>query len=294
MYEKILVPLDGSNASEIVMPYAEEIAAKAGGEITLASVSELPRTDTDHLFRSYLEKMGTAAKKRMKDADAKSVARIKTEVLVGQPAHEIIRYANEWDISLIAMASRGSSGSGPWILGNVAAKVLRLTGKPVLLIRIPADDMSPRRKRLIGRILVPLDGSEVGETAIPYAEALAEELTAELVLFQVLHPIVIAVGHQTTYVPTPEDEEGMKAAAIDYLDGIASRFKEKGLIVSSQVAFGSPADQIIDFAEANSVDLIAMSSHGRSGVTRWVFGSVSDKVLHAGDTPVLLIRATKG
>ena len=89
MYEKILVPLDGSNASEIVMPYAEEIAAKAGGEIVLASVSELPRTDTDHLFRSYLEKMGIAAKKRMKDSGAKLAAQIKTEVLVGQPAHEI-------------------------------------------------------------------------------------------------------------------------------------------------------------------------------------------------------------
>lgn len=293
MYEKILVPLDGSNASEIVMPYAEDMAGRIGSEIILASVSELPRTDTDHLFRSYLEKMAVAAKNRIKSLGAKTAPRINTEVLVGQPAQEIIRYADEHDISLIAMASRGSSGNEPWILGNVAAKILRVTEKPVLLIRAPVTDTPPEQKRLIQKILVPLDSSEVGETAIPYAEALAQVLDAELVLFQVLHPIVIAVGHQTTYVPTPEDEEGMKAAAIDYLDGIASRFKEKGLAVSNHVAFGSPADQIIDFAGANNIDLIAMSSHGRSGVTRWVFGSVSDKVLHAGDTPVLLIRAPK-
>jgi nucleotide-binding universal stress UspA family protein len=80
---------------------------------------------------------------------------------------------------------------------------------------------------------------------------------------------------------------------MQYLDGIGKKLKGKGLGVSSVVVIGSSADQIIDYAKANTIDLIAMSTHGRTGIGRWIFGSVTDKVLHAGDTPVLVARTSK-
>lgn len=296
MYERILVPLDGSSAAEIALPYVEEIAAKLGAEIILVSVSESTAAEADHLYRSYLERVAEQVQRQLQDWGAKEEAKVQSEVLLGKPASEILRYADESNVGLIAMASRGRSSRGPWLLGNIAAKVLRATAKPMLLIRTPADNASLQQRSLVKRILVPLDGSRVGESAIPYAEALAQVMGAELVLFQALRPVKSFAADGVVSMSAAmikEEEEHKGASAIAYLDSVGKVFQEKGLSTSSVVGLASPAEQIIDYAEANAIDLIAMSTHGRSGIGRWVFGSVTDKVLHAGDTPLLTIRATK-
>lgn len=293
MYQTILVPLDGSNAAEIVFPYAEELAAKLGAEITLASVSGLSATDVDHLYRAYLERVKEQVRHQLKDYGAKKETKVFAKILLGKRAEEILHYADEINAGLIVMASRGSSGKGPWLLGNIAAKVLRATNRPVLLIRISASDAALQQKRLVKRILVPLDGSKIGEVAIPCTEALAQALGAELVLFRVMRQIV--PSGSGTVAGLEQEREGTKASAIAYLEEVGKPLKKRGLRLSTSVewSFKSPADHIIEYAEKNAIDLIAMSTHGRSGIGRWVFGSETDKVLHAGDTPVLLVRATK-
>jgi len=221
---------------------------------------------------------------------------VESEVLLGKPASEILRYADENNVSLITMASRGRSSRGPWLLGNIAAKVLRVTGKPVLLIRAAADKAVLQQKSLVKRILVPLDGSKLGEVAIPYAEALAQVLGAEIVLFQAFTPPTVEGAYRYSSIPPTafkEREEKIRASAMDYLDSLGKAFQEKGLQALSVVREGSAPEQILEYAEANGIDLIAMSTHGRSGIGRWVWGSVTDKVLHAGDTAVLTVRATK-
>jgi nucleotide-binding universal stress UspA family protein len=145
---------------------------------------------------------------------------------------------------------------------------------------------------LVKRILVPLDGSRAGEAVIPAAEALAHALGAEVVLFEVLEPVVGRVGAGGVSYIIPRDKE-IKKALMAYLDSVGKRLKERGLNTSSVVVSGFPAEQISDYAEANAIDLIAMSSRGRSGASRWVFGSVTDKVLHTGDTAVLVVQAPK-
>ncbi len=294
MYERILVPLDGSSAAEIVLPYVEEIATKLGAEVTLVSVSEFTTAEVDHLYRSYLEPLSERVQRELKDYGAKEEVKVYSDVLLGKPADEIIRYANESNVGLIAMASRGSSGRGPWLLGNIAAKVLQATSKSVLLIRSQASGAAFQQKRLVKKILLPLDGSKIGEAAIAHAEALARALGAEIVLFHVVQPVTVWVGGEVDEAGAAMvlDEEGQKASASAYLDDVVKPIKERGLSVSIVMGSGPPADCIIDYAEANAIDLIAMSSHGRSGIGRWVFGSVTDKVLHTGDTAVLVIRAT--
>jgi nucleotide-binding universal stress UspA family protein len=149
IYEKIMVPLDGSNAAEIALPYAEEIAARLGAEIILVSVSGPTVEAKDHLYRSYLDKITEQVRGRLDDWGAKEGAKVQSEVFAGKPASEILRYADENNVSLIAMASRGRSGRGPWLLGNIAAKVLRATQKPVLLIRAPADETALQQRSLV-------------------------------------------------------------------------------------------------------------------------------------------------
>ena len=294
MQETIMVPLDGSGAAEIVLPYAADIAARLNAEIILVSVSESHATDIDHLYLSYLERIRTQVQEQFKDYGAKEEPKVYEEVLLGKPADEILRYADEAKVGLIAMASRGSSGRGPWLLGNIVAKVLRATSRPVLLIRTPASSAALQQKQLVKRILVPLDGSTIGEAALPHTGTLAAALGAEVVLFHVLEPQTSLVGHEdgAAYVPI-QDEAGRKASAIAYLDKVGKPLKERGCNTLSAVGFDSPADRIIEYAEANSIDLIAMSTHGRSGIGRWVFGSVTDKILHAGNTAVLVVPAAK-
>ena len=294
MHERILVPLDGSSAAQIVLPYAWEIVAKLGSELFLVSVSESRAVDIDHLYLSYLERIKKEVQSQLKAYGAKGASKLYTDVLLGTPADEILRYADESNVSLIIMASRGSSGRGPWLLGNIAAKVLRATKRPVMLIRREARREMLEQKRLLKRILVPLDGSKVGEAAIPCTEALAKGLDAELVLYQVVEPgrTWVAGGPEAVY-DIAEDIKERKVSALTYLDSMEKLLKERGLRVSSEVDSGPSADLIIDYAETNAIDLIAMSTHGRSGIGRWVFGSVTDKVLHSGDAPVLVVPAAK-
>jgi nucleotide-binding universal stress UspA family protein len=149
-----------------------------------------------------------------------------------------------------------------------------------------------QKKKVLGKILVPLDGSKVGESALRWAETLAQTLAAELILFQVVMTVDALGFYQLypSYVPLDPDKE--KASAMAYLESVEKSLA-KGLKISRAVGFGSAADAIIDYAIDNNIDLIAISSHGRSGIGRWVFGSVTDKILHFGETALLVVRAAK-
>jgi nucleotide-binding universal stress UspA family protein len=290
-YNRIMVPLDGSDAAEIVLPYAEEFAAKLGSETILVNVSEFTSATSDRLYHAYLDQVKERLTSHITEKLGKTDARVSTRFLTGKPANEILRHAIDAHIDLIIIASR-SSGGGPWALGTVAAKVLRATDIPALLVKTPAL----KRQKLIRRVLVPLDGSKLGESAVPHVEALAGALGAEVILLHIVDPLIIQPLYEPLLsypLPVPQGEEAMKAEASAYISGIEKTMKEKGLKTSSVVVIGSPADEIIGFAERHDIDLIAMSSHGRSGIGRWVFGSVTDKVLHSGDTPALVIRPAK-
>ncbi|MBA7707153.1 hypothetical protein ES703_116022 [subsurface metagenome] len=148
------------------------------------------------------------------------------------------------------------------------------------------------------RILVPLDGSKVGEAALPYVEELVSkllpELKAEVTLFQAVSSLAhyVVAGEATAQIPYTEKEmEQIKRKAMDYLNKAGEGLRSKGAIVKIKVGIGSAADGIIKAADEINAGLIAMSTHGRSGLSRWAFGSVTDKILRGGNTPVLVVRA---
>jgi len=303
MYERILVPLDGSNQAEIALPYAEELSAKFGSGLILASVSEPEVPDMTGAYRAYLEHLTENVQRRLSDRGANKEARVCIEVLMGKPATEILQYADENNVSLIAMASRGGSHGGPdegaWLLGNIASKVVQAASKPILLIRAPARSTALQQKRLLKKILVPLDGSETGEAALSHVESLARSFDAQVILFHVLElapvPILVAPGIKFPYPPmTPEQEARRAVSGITYLEGVEKALTEKGIDCSSETSSGSPALEIVNYAEANAIDLIAISTHGRSGIGRWVFGSVTERLLQTGSTPVLTVREIRG
>jgi nucleotide-binding universal stress UspA family protein len=140
------------------------------------------------------------------------------------------------------------------------------------------------------RILVPLDGSELAKKALDHIEPLAKIFDAEIILFQVV-PFMPIYGSPELVTPLIVDEK-QKESAEKYLTRLSEELKMRGFRVTTMVRMGHQvAVEIIDFAKESGVDLIAMCTHGRSGITRWVLGSVAHKVLIRAETPILLIRS---
>ena len=150
------------------------------------------------------------------------------------------------------------------------------------------------------RILVPLDGSKVAESVIPYVEDLVSKLApglkVEATLFQVISPThYVAAGEAGASVRYTEIEmEQIKKHAMAYLDKVGGGLRGKGAIMKCKMGVGNAAEEIIKAANEINADLVAMSTHGRSGLSRWAFGSVTDKVLQAGIVPMLTVRAPTG
>jgi nucleotide-binding universal stress UspA family protein len=289
MFERILVPLDGSENAEIVFPYCADLAADFASTVTLVTVSEAATVDIDHLYRTYLEHALGKMRQQLEASMAPGTVTLESQVLFGDPAREILRTAEERDAQLILIASHGTSAEGPWLLGHIAAKVLRATKRPVMLIRERVPEAVPQQRKLVRRILVPLDGSEIGEGALCYAVALAEKTASEIALLEVFEPVK-GVGASGARYKIPEDES-VRKSLLSYLDHVAGPIRNKGLKVSTTVLFGKAADNIVEYAEKNEIDLVAVSTHGRSGLGRWVFGNVTDKILHTGNVPVLVAHA---
>ncbi len=290
----LLVPLDGSEASAAALPYAEAIAAGSGAEMRLLAIVERePRGLTDrservagaieHEQRQHLEghllMVATGLGERGITASE--------SVVTGDPLEEILVAGDDPAVGIIAMTTHGVGGVGRWMIGRVADKVMRLSGKPVLLVR-PSYAGGPRRAASVQHMMAPLDGSELAEAALEPAVALAGVLGAALTLIRV-EPWrtegMAPLGSMPEYVAM-EDEAA--AAARQYLDGVVRRLPE-GVTVNSVVLRGRPASTLVDFAHHERMDLIVMTTHGRGGIARLVLGSTADRVVRAG-VPTLLIR----
>jgi nucleotide-binding universal stress UspA family protein len=142
-------------------------------------------------------------------------------------------------------------------------------------------------------ILVPLDGSVLAEAALPHARALAKAFDGRITLITVFEPatVISQPGMVGPVISVSVDAEAETAALREYLDKIAANLKTEGIDVRTAIREGDAASAVIDYAAANREDIIVMSTHGRSGIQRWVYGSVADKVLRSANVPVLLIRA---
>lgn len=308
MYKKILVPLDGSELAEKVLPFAREIASRLGADIVFLHAYSPQESEPRDFYKSYIQEKVELLQKDLRETAGKSKSRrqsgpakVEGEIVNGHPAEEILHYAEEKKVDLILMATHGRSGISRWAIGSAADKVLRSSAVPVLLIRANASEKITAGKNLMREILVPLDGSKLAESVIPHVEAMVKQDNsnpADVILLYVCEPMLSSHLSMALYMELPinwkkvseEYISNSRKTAAQYLEGIASRLTQAGLRVKSEVAEGIPADKIINYSEGNPSTIIVMATHGRSGVRRWAFGSVADKVLTGSSNPVLLIR----
>lgn len=309
MYKRMLVPLDGSELAEVALSYAKELAGRLDLELFLLHVYDPHGSESQFIRLLYIERGAEIAEMQSRGVQTKTGAtpggkavEARGEGVAGHPAEEIIRFASENNIDLILMATHGRSGVKRWVLGSVADKVLPAAEVPIWLVRaaIPEEivhivhDEWPKRT-----MLIPLDGSKLAESVLPHVEALAKQRGAELVQIVLLRvteePFITSDYPEASMQLTWEEhvrriKEHFGQKAERYLVEVQQRLAKAGLNVRSEVLMGKPADEIISYAHNNHPNLVVMATHGYSGINRWEYGSVADKVLHGVTSPIFMVR----
>lgn len=280
---KLLVPLDGSTLSARVFPWVKLLCSKCECEV--------------ELFRSYMPLVPTvlipeltaggrallsddAVEERIETYLSEQAAALEglpvtTVCGMGPAADAIIGRGKDADLTVIA--SHGESGITRWLLGSTTTKVLRASESSVMVVSAtPEGEAKPAK---IESILVPLDGSLLAESALPRAAELARRFGAKLTLFESL-----------TYRGASRLEDDWQVIqARDYLREQAARFPD--LKVETHVHKSTNGPPIADYANENEIDLVVMSSHGRSGFSSWFVGSVTEGVVQRAGCPVMVVRA---
>jgi nucleotide-binding universal stress UspA family protein len=289
-YKRLLVPLDGSELAERALPYAQTIAKTMGSEITLFTVSIALVEQLDRPMKAYLEL-------KAKELQAQGI-KASSAVAYGTVPDEIVGFADKNNIDLIIISTHGYSGIKRWVLGSVARKVLYGTSVQVLLIKSKAPKVS---KVELKKLMLPLDGSLFSESPIPFIRQLTKDSHAEIFLTLVCEPPLVPSYGDHPINPTWEKHRDKvwleaKKQAAEYLKKMEAVLKKQGMIVRSEVIpgeLGRVAETLLQAAEKDKIDLITMATHGRSSVSRWVYGGTANRIVEQSIQPVLLIRPSK-
>lgn len=301
MQGSILVPLDGSARAEAVLPLAVTLANHFDVPILLLRVLPRPsatvqisdeRVITIDEQLAALESHATGYLENVVGRVTRLGVTTHYALPTGPPAETIASWAHEQQATYVLLGTHGHSGLTRWTLGSVADRVLRLTDRP-LIIQRPPDSAAlwPAKLPEIRRILVPLDGSALAEEVLPHAAALADRMGAALLLLRAIPTVApVALGVEGIGLASGWYDSVSEQARY-YLEEMAAPLRERGIAVQGLVGSMPAAETILAAAETHEVDLVAMSSHARSALGRALLGSVTDRVIRAGEVPVLVTRA---
>ena len=331
MFKKILVPLDGTDVAEGILPYVSLFANGMHASVLLHTVIDpdsivVPKTvgqgeqvlappysadypgvfdrsvptvtevtHRTHLEVNVLEEVSASLKIVAKKLEADGID-VSVTATVGRPAEEILKVAEEQKCDLIAMATRGRNAITRGILGSVTDKVLHSSRVPTLTITPEKAEKYRKGEVGISKIVVPLDGSELAETALPVVEQMATRMSLDVVLVRSVKGEDFYLSHAYGYHPVgfPDMNEELRQEAREYLDEVAGDLRSRGIRVSTKLLDGPPAGAIIDYARQAPIDLIALTTHGRTGLSRWILGSVAEALVRASGDPVLVIPPEMG
>ena len=318
MYSRILVPLDGSDVASQSLPYAALLAQAFNARLDLlravptltalmtnaltleehegfdirAVESPLTYQQWDELHRQLRETAEQDIEAARASLGPGGVAP-GTMVREGAPADAIVDEALAQPDTLVVMTTHGRSGLRRWVLGSVTDRVV-LSPAPVVVIRGQTEARAEVPVRF-GRVILPLDGSKLAEQAVPAALALAENLGTPITVLRSLSLSDYGFGFGDYTLPhysMGDFATGVRNDVKAYLDQTAEMLRQRGAQeVTVSAPDGDPAETVLNEAENSPDSLIVMTTHGRSGIGRWVLGSVTDKVVRHSSSPVLVVRA---
>jgi len=316
LYRTILLPLDGSVFSEHALPAAIEVARRSGAVLHLVHVyqPDEPWRDQEE-FTPYRFEGQPAYDDIYESADRRLArrylawaarqaeergARTETALLNGEDevAPRIRRYADEVGADLVVMATHGRGALSRAWLGSVADRLVREVHRPVLLVHPPGEEVRPDFDAgvTLDHLLIPLDGSDEAEQVVPPAMELGEAMDSRFTLLTVI-PVAIPLGVMNPELMVDERERAVTTGpepngpARAYLEGVAERLQREGLQVDVDVVVeGDVTAAILGEARRVGADAIAIATHGRSGLSRLVMGSVAGELVRKANVPVLVYR----
>jgi nucleotide-binding universal stress UspA family protein len=294
----VIVPLDGSKLAEEALPLAVSLAQQMDSRLLLVQVVSLVPIPHKPRYMKAMRKFAktlcanaksylSQVKKQLEESDLP----IETAIVKGYPSEAITKLANKEPGSVIVMSTHGRTGLKRWALGSVADKVLHLTRRPLILMHPPPKESTPHllsHLPQIKRIIVPLDGSSLAEEVLPHVKKLARVYQAELLLFR---SISTMPSELSTISPETNWDQVIHSDAQKYLERIVADLRAEGFSARAMIGDVPVADRILAHAASEKTDLIAMTTHARNALGRLILGSVTDRVVRAGDLPVLVTRA---
>ncbi len=285
MFDRILVPLDGSPQSAAALPLARTLAQACRSQITLMRVATSPAARDE--AATYLARI-------VHELQTSDVA-VASEVCSGiDVAPQILWAARDQQADLIVMATHGRSGVQRAVMGSVAESIVAETPTPVLLVRPGGQRTTSLRK-----VLVAVDGTPGGALALASAIALARATGARIVLLQVAVPIPLwmysaELGTPLAMPLDPSWDDDALTSAQTYVDTLARRLRDTGIEAEGRARIGDVVPTIGSVADEINADLIVIATHARVGAARAVLGSTADAVVRTAQRPVLLVRRQAG
>jgi nucleotide-binding universal stress UspA family protein len=303
MFDEIIVPVDGSGFGEIALPKALGIACKSGGEVRVVTViTPLPGSDVSEEDQANEDERLTLARTQAQDYMSGLQKRvilsgcdvpISCHVEVGSVVEAVDSHTREAGADLLVMTTHGWGPLKRAWIGSVADGLLRRTPCPILVLRPQEGEELVLEETKFQHLLVTLDGSPESREILPFARSMAEVSGCRTTLLRVIPPHFPLSSPFTSHTTHQfQGLDGEEKSARGALEEEAADLRAHGLTVEIATLPGVPAAEgILEFANENGVDVIAMATHGRGGVARLVLGSVADKVIRGGNFPVLLHRA---
>lgn len=295
MFQTILVPLDGSALSEQALPTAAALAKATGAHLVLVQAvwsTVLPGLDTS---QAQLAAVTTSELYLTRIARRLRGTGLAVEIATpyARPVEGIMLEIKLHRADLVIMTTHGRTGPGRWVYGAVAEGVLAKSPVPVWLIRDnPVVWQSSQLDDRPYQLLVALDGSPFAESVLPYAADIARALKWTLHFMRVIPPPASTAQESETAESLTLEKKlyHEQELALDYLTGFAEPLKQAGIEVRTSVRIGQPAVAILEESWIAGVRLVAMATHGRTGLSKLLYGSVAHEVLHRGACPLLLVR----
>ncbi|RYJ08414.1 universal stress protein [Halogeometricum borinquense] len=282
MFDNILVPTDGSTCAEMATEYATDLASRYGATVHVLCVADSRTLENAPQYQRIKAERTELAEQASTDISTAGI-QVEQTVQTDVPYRAILEYAADQEIDLIVMGTHGRTGVERYLLGSVTEKVVRRSDVPVLTVSVTDEGAVAYP---YGDVLVPTDGSDGAAAALDPAVDIASTYDARLHALSVVDPMAMGIDARPDRIA-----EQLEDAARTAVETVEERARDASIsAIKTAVESGPPYRAIRSYADANDIDLIVMGTHGRSGIERYLLGSVAEKTVRTSSVPVMTVR----